>query len=596
MEPMAYLALSVVIFCFLVMIFTRIGPDFVLMGGVTILLLTGVLSPSEALSGFSNEGMITVAMLYIVAKGVSQTGAAAWVAGSFLGRPRSIGLAQLRLMLPVAGLSSLVNNTPVVAMMIPAVIDWAKRNQFSVSQLLIPLSYAAIIGGSCTLIGTSTNLVVDGMLKGYSQIDNNLSDYELGVFDLAWIGIPCAFVTFIFVFFFSRFLLPKNNSLHEKHFADTREYTVEMSVEAGSYLSGKTIEEAGLRNLPGVFLVEIQRNGQLLTAVAPTQKLFDNDRLVFVGNVESVVDLQKMRGLVPAENQIFKLDSQRSQRNLVELVISNSFPQLNKTVKEGRFRSTYGAAIIAVAREGQRITGRIGDIVLKPGDTLLIEADSTFERQQRYARDFLLVRKIDDYTPISHEHMGRALIIFVSMVLLAGTGVLSMLEASMLGAAGMILAKCTRASETRSSIDWQVLIVIGASIALGLAIEKTGAAATLANIFIDLVGQSPRSSLALLFILTAGFSALISNVAAAVLLFPVALAISNSLEINMLPLAITLMIAASASFSTPIGYQTNLMVYGPGKYRFVDFMKMGIPLTVLVGLITVLLVPLVWSF
>ena len=214
MEPMAYLALSVVIFCFLVMIFTRIGPDFVLMGGVTILLLTGVLSPSEALSGFSNEGMITVAMLYIVAKGVSQTGAAAWVAGSFLGRPRSIGLAQLRLMLPVAGLSSLVNNTPVVAMMIPAVIDWAKRNQFSVSQLLIPLSYAAIIGGSCTLIGTSTNLVVDGMLKGYSQIDNNLSDYELGVFDLAWIGIPCAFVTFIFVFFFSRFLLPNNCLLY----------------------------------------------------------------------------------------------------------------------------------------------------------------------------------------------------------------------------------------------------------------------------------------------------------------------------------------------------------------------------------------------
>lgn len=593
---MAYLALTVVFFCFLVMVFTRIGPDFVLMGGVTVLLLAGVLSPAEALSGFSNEGMITVAMLYIVAKGVSQTGAAAWVAGSLLGRPKSIGLAQLRLMLPVAGLSSLVNNTPVVAMMIPAVIDWAKRNHFSISQLLIPLSYAAIIGGSCTLIGTSTNLVVDGMLRGHSQTVGNFSEYELGIFDLAWVGIPCAIVTFIFVFFFSRFLLPKNKNISEGQFTDTREYTVEMLVEIGSPLDGKTIEEAGLRNLPGVFLVEIQRNGHLLTAVAPTQKLFENDRLVFAGNVESVVDLQKMRGLIPAENQIFKLDSQRSQRNLVEVVISNSFPQLNKTIKEGRFRSTYGAAIIAVAREGQRVTGRIGDIILKPGDTLLIEADSTFERQQRYAKDFLLVRKVDDYSPISHEHMGRALIIFIVMIFLAGTGILSMLEASMLGAASMILAKCTRASETRSSIDWQVLIVIGASIALGVAIEKTGAAATIANAFIGFVGESPRSSLALLFILTAGFSALISNVAAAVLLFPVALAISNSLGVSMLPIAITLMIAASASFSTPIGYQTNLMVYGPGKYRFVDFLKMGIPLTILVGVITVFLVPMVWSF
>ena len=596
MDLMAYLSLSVVVSCFLLMMFTRIGPDFVLMGGVIILLLLGVLSPTEALSGFSNEGMITVAMLYIVAKGISQTGAAAWVAGSLLGRPKSMGLAQLRLMLPVAGLSSLVNNTPVVSMMIPAVIDWAKRNQFSISQLLIPLSYAAIIGGSCTLIGTSTNLVVDGMLRGYSKTVNNFSSYELGIFDLAWIGVPCAIVTFLFIFLFSRFLLPKNNDHSEKDFSDTREYTVEMLVEIGSPLAGKTIEEAGLRNLPGVFLVEIQRNGHLLTAVAPTQQLSENDRLVFAGNVESVVDLQKMRGLIPAENQIFKLDSQRYQRNLVEVVISNSFPQLNKTVKEGRFRSTYGAAIIAVAREGQRIKGRIGDIILKPGDTLLIEADSNFERQQRYARDFLLVRKVDDYSPISHEHMGRALMIFFAMVFLAGSGVLSMLEASMLGAASMILAKCTRANEVQSSIDWQVLIVISASIALGLAIEKTGAATSIANSFIGIVGDSPRSSLALLFVLTAGFSALISNVAAAVLLFPVAVAISNSLGVNILPMAITLMIAASASFSTPIGYQTNLMVYGPGKYRFVDFLKMGIPLTVIVGVVTVFLVPIVWSF
>ncbi|MDG2036058.1 MAG: SLC13 family permease, partial [Pseudomonadales bacterium] len=399
-----------------------------------------------------------------------------------------------------------------------------------------------------------------------------------------------------YVYFVSPLLLPKSTHNSDRQFGDTRQYTVEMLVEKESPLVGQTVEAAGLRSLPGVFLVEIQRSGHLITAVGPAQQLHANDRLVFAGNVESVVDLQKMRGLRPADDQIFKLDSERSQRHLVEVVISNSFPQVGKTVKEGRFRSTYGAAIIAVAREGQRIKSRIGDITLKPGDTLLIEAGRSFERQQRYVRDFLLVRKIDDYSPVSHERMGTALTIFIAMIVLAATGTLSMLEASMLAAGAMILSRCTQAEEARRSIDWQVLIVIGASIALGVALEKTGVTLSLAQNLVGFVGQSPHAVLIMLFIVTAGFSALISNVAAAVLLFPVATAISTELNVDVLPMAITLMIAASASFSTPIGYQTNLMVYGPGEYRFTDFLKMGVPLTILVGVTTVLLVPIIWPF
>lgn len=598
MEIAAYLAIASVLFCFAALMFTRYAPDVILMGGVTFLLVLGVLTPAEALSGFANEGMITVALLFIVAQGLSQTGGASWLAGSLLGRPSTIGLAQLRLMLPVATLSSVVNNTPVVAMMIPAVMDWAKRRQFSVSQLMMPLSYAAIIGGACTLIGTSTNLVVDGMLRTYYQSGEQAAEsiYQLGIFELAWVGVPCVIVTMLYVFFASPFLLPKGKSKETMQFGDARQYTVEMLVETGSPLVGQTVEQAGLRSLPGVFLIEIQRSGHLITAVGPAQILHENDRLVFAGNVESVVDLQKMRGIRPADDQIFKLDSERSQRHLVEVVISNSFPQVGKTIKEGRFRSTYGAAIIAVAREGQRIKGRIGDIVIKPGDTLLIEAGRSFERQQRYVRDFLLVRKIDDYSPVSHERMNIALAIFVSMVVVAATGMLSMLEAAMLAAGAMVFTRCTRAEEARRSVDWQVLIVIGASIALGVALEKTGAAQTIAHGFVDLVGQSPNAVLVTLFILTAGFSAMISNVAAAVLLFPVAAAVSTELGISLTPLAITLMIAASASFATPIGYQTNLMVYGPGEYRFVDFLKMGVPLTILVGITTVTLVPLIWPF
>lgn len=596
MEFAAYIAITVVVICFLALMLTRFAPDIILMGGVTSLLVLGVLNPQEALSGFSNEGMITVALLFIVAQGLSQTGGAAWLAGSLLGHPSRIGLAQLRLMLPVAALSSVVNNTPVVAMMIPAVLDWAKRHQFAVSQLMMPLSYAAIIGGACTLIGTSTNLVVDGMLREYYQAAGDQQLYQLGIFDLAWVGIPCVLVVFVYVYFLSPFLLPKGHREKQQQFGDTRQYTVEMLVELDSPLIGKTVEQAGLRSLPGVFLIEIQRSGHLITAVGPAQRLYEDDRLIFAGNVESVVDLQKIRGLRPADDQIFKLDTERSQRHLVEVVISNSFPQVGKTVKEGRFRSTYGAAIIAVAREGQRIKGRIGDIIIKPGDTLLIEAGRSFERQQRYVRDFLLVRKIDDYSPVSHERMGIALTIFMAMIVAAASGLLSMLEAAMLAAGSMVFFRCTGAEEARRSIDWSILVVIGASIALGQALDKTGAAMAIAQSFIDMVGNSPRAALVMLFVITAGFSAMISNVAAAVLLFPFAVAMSNELGVSVVPMAITLMIAASASFSTPIGYQTNLMVYGPGKYRFSDFVKMGLPLTMLVGLTSVILIPMVWSF
>lgn len=595
MELSAFIAIAVVLMCFAALIFSRYAPDIVLIFGLLVLLLSGVLQPSEAFSGFANEGMLTVAFLYVVARGLSNTGAAEWVATNMLGKPKSLGLAQLRLMAPVAVMSSVVNNTPVVALMIPAVMGWAKRVKFPVSQLLMPLSYAAIIGGACTLIGTSTNLVVYGLLVEASASDAINSADKLGFFDLALVGVPCVLVVLGYVILFSRVLLKNDASDEETQFGDSRQYTMEMLIDNDSPLVGNSIEQADLRNLQGAFLIEIERQSHLITAVGPQQKLQAGDRLVFAGDVESIVDLQNRRGLRPADDQIFKIDSERSDRHLVEVVISNNFPQLGKTIKEGRFRSTYGAAIIAVAREGQRLRSRIGDIVLKPGDTLLIEAGRSFERQQRYVKDFLMVRAID-YRPLSHERMGIALLIFSVMIGCAALRVVSMLEAAMLAATFMILTRCLRVEEARASVDWQVLLVIGASIGLGAALDKTGAAAQLANAFLGSISDSPMLILAMLFAVTAGLSAMISNVAAAVIMFPIAAALSTELGLSLTPFAVTLMIAASASFSTPIGYQTNLMVYGPGKYRFTDFLKMGVPLTFLVGVTTVLLVPLFWGF
>jgi len=585
----AWLSISAVVACFGCLVFSRIPADIVLIGGVAALMFLAVITPQEALAGLSNEGMATVAVLFVVARALSLSGVVSWISQSLLGRPKHLSGAQLRLMLPVAGLSSILNNTPVVAMLVPAVGEWARRIQLPVSQLMIPLSYAAIIGGTCTLVGTSTNLVINGMLM---EVD---SDSGLAMFDLAWVGVPCVIAVIIYTLLCSRFLLPSKAAVHDK-FGDVRQYIIEMVVDEGSPVAGLSIEDAGLRNLPGVYLVEIDRDGRLLTVVSPRELLRQGDRLIFAGDVDSVVELKNIHGLKLAEDQVFKLDSSGDERCLVEVVISPNFPNLNLSVQKGKFRTHYGAAIIAVSREGEHLKGRIGDIRLKPGDTLLLEAHEEFVEQQRYARDFLLVSQIENSKPIQHHRRGTAMIILVAMVAAASLGWLSMFQAALLASAGMLVTRCISVQEARASIDWQVLLVIAASIGLGGALDKTGAAAGIAEIMVASTASSPIAALATIFLLTSAFSALISNLAAAVLMFPIMLATCESLSVDVIPFAVTVMIAASASFSTPIGYQTNLMVYGPGDYRFIDFIKMGVPLTVVVGMITVAIVPLVWSF
>ena len=582
-------SIAVTTLCFTTLALTRYSPDIVMVGGLTLLLLAGVLTPEQALSGLANEGMVTVGVLYVVVAGLRETGGIGWIVHSVLGRPRSLQHAQIRLMTPVAAMSAFLNNTPVVAMFIPAVSDWAKRNGLSVSKLMIPLSYASIAGGTCTLIGTSTNLVVNGLLI------REVGSEGLAMLELAWAGVPLMLVVFIFILVGSRWLLPERIPAISRY-DDAREYTVEMLVDKGSVLSGKSIEDAGLRQLPGMYLIEIDRQGQIMPAVSPYEVLRDGDRLVFAGVIESVVDLHKTQGLTPASNQIYKLDSSRQDRVLVEAVVSDSCPLAGKSVCEGRFRNYYNAVIIAAARNGKRIRQKIGDIVLRPGDTLLLECHHSFAVQQRNSRDFYLVSKIDTASPPQYHKAMLALSILALMILAVTSGWLSMLKASLLAAGLMILTRCTTGREARRSVDWQVLIVIAASFGLGSALHNTGAAESIAVELIELAGGSTGMSLALIFALTALLSAVATNNAAAVIMFPIALTSANNLDVSLMPFVITLMIAASTSFATPIGYQTNLMVYGVGGYRFSDYLRIGLPLTILVGLTAILVVPLVWSF
>ena len=585
----AWLTLSVVAGCFAMMVFSRISPDIIMSAGLTVLLVSGVLLPGEALAGFANQGMLTVAVLYVVVSGLTETGAVSWIVQHILGRPRNIRQAQVRLIAPAAVLSAFLNNTPVVAVFVPAVKLWARRNKLSLSKLLIPLSYASIAGGTCTLIGTSTNLVVNGLLVDQAGLPG------LSMFDLAWIGVPITVSVLLFVLLFSGRLLPdrKEPLLHSD---GMREYTAEMMVEQDSPLQGCSIEKAGLRSLPGLFLAEIERNEAILPAVEPRERLEANDRLIFVGAIESVVDLHRIRGLVPATNQVLKLEGARKDRSFFEAVLSDTCPLVGKSVCEGRFRTRYHAVIIALARNGERLRGKIGAMVLRAGDTLLLEARPEFIDQQGRSRDFLLVSEVGGFHPPNHKGAPLALAVIIGMVGLAASGLLSMLEAALVAAGLMIALGCTSGRVARQAPDWQVLVVIATSFGVGAALQKSGAAGVLADGIISLAGGNPWTTLVLVFAATALLSAVATNNVAAVLAFPIALSAAHHMNVDVMPFAITIMIAASASFATPIGYQTNLMVYNAGGYRFMDFVRIGLPLTLLVGLLTVGLAPLIWGF
>lgn len=585
---MAWVTLGLVVLILLLLVFTSLAPDVILIGAVIALLALGILTPVEALAGMSNEGMITVAVLFVVAAGVQETGGVEWITSRFFGRPKTSFSAVLRLIFPTMFLSAFMNNTPLVAMLIPAVNDLSRTRRIAASKLMIPLSYAAILGGLCTLIGTSTNLVLNGELlkeKGHS----------LGMFDITWVGLPVAVAGGLYLLFAANWLLPDRKPAVSTQ-DDPREYTVEMQVALGSPLAGKNIENAGLRHLPALYLAEIERGGNVIPAVSPLEVLKEGDRLLFVGAVESVRDLHKIRGLVPATEDVFKLKAPRPQRCLIEAVVSNTCPFVGMTIRDSRFRNHYNAVVVAVARNGERLHQKIGDIVLHPGDVLMVEAHPSFADQQRNSRDFFLVSKLEDSTPRRHELAVVALFLILALVVASTLNLVTVLVGSLIVAAVMILTRCVSVERARKSVNWEVLLSIAAAFGLGTALAKTGAATMIATSAIELAGRNPWLTLIIIYFVTVLVTELITNNAAGLLMLPFGLAAADNLEVSYMPFVVAVMLAASSSFATPIGYQTNLMVYGPGGYRFTDYLKVGIPMDILCGIVACTLTPLVFPF
>lgn len=591
MTTAAIFTLVVVVLMLVGLVLELLAPDVIVFSALGILLITDVLNVKEALGGFANSGMLTVAVLFIVAYAAQSSGILEVFADRIMGRSGGGRRSLLRMMLPIQVISAFLNNTPIVAMFIPTIRDWALRNKVAPSKFMLPLSYAAIFGGICTLIGTSTNLVVNGL---YQQFH----DRSLGMFELAWVGIPCALASTLYMVTIGYRLLPDRRDLSEDFASSGREYLLEMRLLAESPLVGKTVEEAGLRRLEQLYLAEIDRGGELLSPVKPSDLLEANDRLYFTGQVEAIVRLQDFPGMVPCHERDFCRALRGSGRGrVIEAVVSRSSPMLGKTLKEGNFRARYDAAVLAVHRHGGRIPGPIGQLALKPGDTLLLLAGDDFYKRWNQARDFYMISKVTDVPVANRRKTAIVLAALAGMVGLAAFGIMDILNAAILAALILLFTRCITVVEARRSIELNVLIVIASALGISKALEKTGAARYLAEQIIMAVSDfGPIGLLFAICLATTLLTELITNNAAAALIFPIAMAAAQKAGLNPQPFVVAIAISASASFATPIGYQTNLMVQGPGGYRFSDFLKIGIPLNALFLVVSVLVIPLVWPF
>lgn len=565
--------------------------DLVFAGAIVLLSLCGVITAQEAFGGFVSQSLLMVAALFLVTAGLKETGIVDMIGAKVLGPARTELGGLIMLSLFCVGTSAFLNNTPIVAMLIPVVMSWCRRQHVAPSKLLIPLSFMTILGGCCSRIGTSTNLVVDGLMTKYGMA-------EMGFFEIGWAGVPCAFVGLIYMLTIGRKLLPERKETLEQLGDSRREYLVEMLVTPVCRLIGQSIEAAGLRRLPGLFLIEIDRRGSIIAPVSPDTVLEANDRLVFTGVVETIVDLKKIPGLEPATESTDKSAQEQRRRRLCEVVVSRSSPLVGQTVREAQFRSHYNAAIVAIHRNGARLATKIGDVKLEAGDTLLMQTGPNFVQAHRNNADFYLVSDVEGSQPMRHERWGVALLIFAVLlaVMSFGSGEMAMLGAFIAGGL-MIVTRCMSASDGRQAIDWQVLIAIGASFGLGAALEKSGAAMFLSTKLVALTQPyGPYATLAAIYFVTMVLNELITNNGAAVLAFPFCVKAAALTNCDPRPFVMAVALAASFAFASPVGYQTHMMVFGPGGYRFNDFVKIGVPLNLLLWVTCVILIPMIWPF
>lgn len=596
------LLLTVLILAFAALAFDILSPDAVLLTALAIVTAAGVLPLESALKGFGNSTLAALGSLYVLATALRESGALDRAGEFILGKKtRNIRKILLRLTPSVSTYSAFLNNTPIVAMGIPAIRSWSQKNHIPVSKLLIPLSYAAILGGICTLIGTSTNLITHGLLQNHG--------YEgFTFFELAWIGLPCAIIGLFYLIVISPKLTPARRDIrHEEE--QKRELLVELEINKNADVIQQTIKESGLASLPGFYLARINRNDREIAPVSKDEKLREGDHLLYAAKGGIAAKLPNLTGypglrLALQPPRKIKRD-EKKDRELHQVVVKEGSRLVGTTLEEAKLLERFGAAVTGVRRRGKRIDEPLGEFVLQAGDVLLLDTRRGFRGAYEGNEDFYLTSEAGGEAPeeskelIEQRSGGKNLYISVAVLIgvvtLTASGILHIALSSLLGVSVLLGCGVLEPGEARRAIDWNVLIVIGAALGLGSAMESSGLA--------ELIGQSvlnftynfgDRITLAVVVILTAAMTETITNNGAVAIAFPIALSIAETQGLDPRALVVSITIAASLSFITPIGYQTNLMVYGPGNYRFTDFFKVGFPLQLILWTVIIILTPIIW--
>ncbi|MCS0652949.1 SLC13 family permease [Cytobacillus firmus] len=581
------MTLCIILICmFTVLIMEWLLPEFTVFLALGALILTGVLKPEEALVGFSNPGVHTVAFLFIVGAAVSKSGFLDDLVKKVLNESYNVPTVIFRLMLPVSSLSAFMNNTPIVTMLITPVQNWAISHGIKPSKLLIPLSYAAILGGTITLLGTSTNLVVQGLL-----LEKGLEGFHL--FDFSFIGIPLTIAGIAYFVIAGHHILPERPSSMKIFEEEHRSIINRFIVKEDSTLIGKTIVEAMLRNLNQLFLIEIIRNGKTIFPDPHDEIIQGNDILVFSGNPKEFMKVSSFLGLIH-DSEMGLSEDQKKNTAIIEVGISGNSSLINKKIKESHFRSKYTAVIVAIKRNGKQLTTGIGQTVIKPGDILLLLAKNEFIKSWADSDDFYLLS-----SSVKRRQSRRDGFIITSIlagiVICSIFQIFSIYKLTLLAASILLISRTVTVSAAIKSINWSVIILMGSAIGIGYAVESTGLAQIIAEFLIKIQASLGVIGILIFFyLITLILTEILNNLATAALMFPIGYSISSQLDLDPIMFAMITAIAASCSFLTPIGYQTNLLVYGPGGYRFTDFLKTGLPLSIICMALTILLAGFRW--
>lgn len=568
----AWFVVFIVLLVFGLQIFTKLPSDFVFLGGMGLLLVSGVIPANSVLAGFSSSTVVLIGALFVVVCGLVHTGFLQWVVRYCLGIPKTYNKAIVRLMLPVAALSSVLNNTAVVALFTGVVRLWAKKLGIAPSKLLIPLSYASGMGGICTLIGTAPNLLISGFYTKETGI-------SMSIFTPTLAGLFCLFIGVLSVLAMKR-LIPVRQS-PEDALQGTDEYTMELMVPTMSSLVGQTVKEAGLHKVNGGHLIEIIRvDNEVITAVDDEEFIFGGDRLIFSGNVEKMLEIKETYKLANATHHVFSLDELGKNRKLSMVTVGYRCPFIGSSISRTSFEDDNNLVLVAIAREGEVFKGSPREVEIKAGDTLLLEC-TNYSKSNNYSNYNLLEHEATSLYKPDLRTLYSSLIM-IAMIVVSSLGYLTLLQAAFIAAFAMIICRFCTIGQARESIDWRLLMVFAGSISLGTAIEETGIAEWISQGILSVCNGSPLMALAGICLIGTFITEFTSNTATAAIFFPIAYQTALNMDVNPLTFCVALMIAVSSSFATPIGSPTHMIVYGAGGYKFSDFARIGIPMNLII--------------